>query len=241
MILDYYSVRLKGGQNMGARWWLYPIGAIIGALAGYYFLPELWLIGTIMGMCIGLVLVAALASDRSRANEAPLHWTTNDALKRAIGASGVASLSFELRQVVVEEGDLKLTFYPTGSVPADKEHVAGLALRCVVGLTLPLVAANAKGVRVLPETAEYSVKLGSGVPLRAIVLQSGFNRAGPVQMRSAEEDGEWYVMTTHFTTMDDYQRQLQMQSAVFRTLVPVFETLRQEPIILKPDETVDGN
>jgi hypothetical protein len=135
-----------------------------------------------------------------------------------------------LNQVAVEAGTLLLTFSALDPVPHGKQHAAGLALRCIVGLTLPAVVKRIGSLKIVDRSVSYSVNLGSGVPLDAIVLQSKTDRAGPIQMRSNENDEEWYVSVTHYVTLEDFQRQLQMQQRVFQQLVPAFEDLKRQPV-----------
>jgi hypothetical protein len=217
------------------------LGLAIGVLVGYFALAtELQPWGALGGGLLGLLasglLYRLIQSNQGlgqrRINETDFGWKTSASLARAISQAGVSGLVFELKQVVVEQGTLSLVFYPFGAVPLGKEHAAGLALRCIVGLTLPSLAASISDVKVLRQSADYSVNLGRGVPVRAIVLQAGVDRAGPLQVISSEEEGKWYVSVTHFVETEDYGQQIRMQQRIFQKLVSAFEVLKQQPILL---------
>jgi len=170
--------------------------------------------------------------DHSVVRNPATRWHTNSELAQAIYATGVSGLQFELVEVSVgPDGDLRLKFKPLSVVPAGKKREAGLALRCVVGLTFPAVASSVNGFQVLlmPQ-AEYLINLGSGVRMQAYWVQSGATRVGPFQVTSDESDGDWYVYVIPFGF--NFQ-QVGVQHSIFSKLVSVFEKLKHQPIILQ--------
>jgi len=125
-------------------------------------------------------------------------WQTSNGLEQAIANSGLDGLRFELNAINIEEdyvaGDvLLLTFRSLDPVPQGKEHAAGLALRCIVGLTLPLLNTQASGLRLEALPNSYTVGLGKGVQILPTLIMRGKNVAIPVKTSSRESGNNWYV------------------------------------------------
>jgi hypothetical protein len=155
-----------------------------------------------------------------------LEWRMSAALTSAIAAADLGGLQFVLVGVAVEFGELALTFRPLQRVQGPHARKASLALRAVVGLTLPDVARRVRGIRV--ETggpALYQVSLGDGVPMPTMVLHGGGAYAGPLQVMSGA--GRWQVTVGTFRVMG-------AEDPIFRMLVPAFAPLEHKPLIL-PD------
>lgn len=220
-------------------WWPYLCGAAIGGLLVYYVSPQsppfwLWFIG-----CLGgLIFVSLILKARDKkwlVVSSEINWQTNDSLKQAIAAAGVDGLQFQLVKVEVNpDGDLELRFRSLGMVPVGKERKAGLALRSVVGLTLPLVATSVRDIQVLNQPSLYGVSLGRGVAMPDIMLRFGAYQTGFLRVTSREANGVWYVgVESMRVSVENYWAQLQIQHQIFQKLVPAFEELKQQPIVLE--------
>jgi tetratricopeptide (TPR) repeat protein len=243
--------------------WLYISSAIAGAVLGYFLLQEAsFPLGAIIGGLFGLVIAAVMApritpgkqevSKPSPIKHVPLQegevsspaleWQTSGGLKKAVVDVGLEGIGFQLIKVDVAaaseddlyEGDvLRISFSALNSVPQGKEHAAGLALRCIVGLTLPLVAATIKGLKVDVPDMPYTVNLGSGVPLSLVIFTSKVGQAVSLKAASREENANWYVELKPATLpIGDMRQAERLQKQIFEQLKPAFESLKPQHIIL---------
>ena len=147
-------------------------------------------------------------------------------------ATGTEGLRFQLVATSVVEGELSLTFRSLSHVPSGREEDCGLFLRCTVGLTMPRIVEATGDVNAY-HGVEYSVKLGDGVPMDALVLRCGEDQVGPLQVTSDEDDQGWHVRLKPMAVIASRMReQYEAQDRVFRRLVPAFEQLQAEPVLL---------
>lgn len=168
--------------------------------------------------------------------EPPLWWQTSEALSRAVAATGLKGLRFELIAVGVESEMLTLTFEPLQPVPDQLQREAARALRAVVGLTLPAVASSMRSMKVEVGDSLQQLILGDGVPLPNLTLRCGAVHAGPLRVTSEEADGCWYVTVGPFVSFPmgslNYSRQTEMQNRIFRMLIPAFAPLTYTALTL---------
>lgn len=176
-------------------------------------------------------------SQGSRTDDTP-SWQTSQGLEQAIANSGLDGLRFELSSMNVEEdyvGDmLVLTFRPMDSLPPGKEHAAGLALRCIVGLTLPSLNAQTSGLRLQALPNPYTVSLGKGVQISPTLIMRGKDIAVPVKTSSRESEGNWFVeiKSVMIPRGESAKQFALLQRQLLEGLVPAFETLKPQPVRL---------
>ncbi|MGZ6273966.1 MAG: hypothetical protein ACXWM8_06720 [Candidatus Limnocylindrales bacterium] len=117
-------------------------------------------------------------------------WQTSAKLRDVIRDSAVGGMTFYCQTAEIEAPDtVGLEFVPQVPYPVP-DHLtrpAGLALRCKVGLTLPLVARAVEGAGVSVIDAGWRVNLGSGVPMPAVAIRYGGRLWGPLQVGSEWE------------------------------------------------------
>lgn len=131
-----------------------------------------------------------------------IYWRSSPELNHAVRVVGLSGLRFDLVHIEIAVEDrsgcavkrLTLTFRSACRVPSAVKHSAGLALRCVVGFTFPKPLAAAGNIQVLySDKPEYTIRLASGVPMYAYIIQHGQERYGPLQVVSEEKDDLWKV------------------------------------------------
>lgn len=166
----------------------------------------------------------------------PLWWHTSEALSRAVAATGLEGLRFELIAVGVESGMLTLTFGSLQPVPDQLRRETALALRAVVGQTMPAVASSVRSIKAeVGDRALYQLILGDGVPMPELTLHCGAVHAGPLRVTSEEADGRWCVTVSPFASPRDhfsYSRQTETQDRIFRLLIPAFAPLTYKALTL---------
>ena len=114
-------------------------------------------------------------------------WQTSAKLRDVIRDSAVGGFTFYCQAAEIEAPDsVALEFVPQipYPVPDHLARPAQLALRCKVGLTLPLVARAVPGARVLVDDAGWRVNLGSGIQMPMVTIYYRGNRWGPLQVGS---------------------------------------------------------
>jgi hypothetical protein len=125
-----------------------------------------------------------------------LEWASSRDLAAAIREEALDGLRFALRDIARDgcdetlEPDLTLTFSALATIPAEKRHRAGLALRCIVGLTAPVVAATTPVVRAFLVGDRYTVALGPGVPLPLFMATATGAPGLPLKTTSEERDDD---------------------------------------------------
>ncbi len=240
------------------------IGAVLGGVAGFVLArlapPEAggefgpWLavfFGALVGAQLGLIdhrqalpkfLKKVLGIDVSEwfgqpgtvAGESV--WQTSSALRRAIAGIGLEGMQFSLKQVSVEDGGLLLVFQAFGSkLPRpDRAHEAGLALRCIVWLTFPQVAARAADIEVIQEPGGMGVRLGDGVPMPTVAIRRANHAVGPFQVISDEQTEILRFVCQVVPLVRDFG--MSVTRAADPVLLPVaeeFKKLRQQPVVLR--------
>jgi hypothetical protein len=131
---------------------------------------------------------------------------------------------------------LTLTFTSLRPVPDDLRRETALALRAMVGLTLPAVASSVRGIKPEIHGALYQLMLGDGVPLPGLTLHCGTVHAGPLRVTSEESDDRWYVTVSPLASFSPessgYSRQMKMQDYIFHLLIPAFAPLTDKVLTL---------
>lgn len=244
-------------QPVTGVWISYAVGGTAAALFSFLIFRDIrfpWNVaaGVFCGFVIGLILqlvvravqkgssdAAAPATNlRRESQELAPRWQTSKDLERAIANSGVNGLRFTLSSINIEEDFiasdiLVLTFRPMDSIPSGKEHAAGLALRCIVGLTLPSLDARTSGLRLQSLPTPYTVALGKGVRISPTLIVRGEDLKIPVKTSSRESEDNWYVeIKPVIIPMGGSPKQFAIPRQLLEGLIPAFESLNLQPVVL---------
>ena len=233
------------------------LGAVAGAIYGHFLLVQLgppWdvVIGGIAGLImLGTAWYGALeivrqikqyaVSSGSACEPQPITvsppgipiWQISSSLTEAIARMGLRGYRFQFLGTNVEGGELTLTFRALTPVPKDKVHEAGLALRCLVWLSLPSVVSYTQGIQVEGLGQELAVCLGDGVPVPILAMKMGGDHTPPLQCTSDEKDSRWEVHVKPLVIAgDDFNQQVEAQNRIFEALRPAFNRLKEKPVSL---------
>lgn len=177
-----------------------------------------------------------------------LVWQKSARLVRAMRKVGLEACRFRLVQldvtrdwqdtpIVMPPGSVVLTFQPEQPVPESKWHAAGLALRCIVGLTFPNAVQVTTGLTVgLRSKARYL--LGDGVPIGNYILLRGADRVGPLQFRGTEECRVCRVYITLASSRQDGSVSDEAVVLLMRVMpetLRAFEPLKSVPVVFCND------
>jgi hypothetical protein len=232
-------------------WWAYLIGAITGAVLGGVLLTDMTmplrlLIGVVLGRWIIGSFIASLVNPRDQDRELSgnnlfdhirkVKWTSNASIRNAVQTTGLDDSMWQLIGIGIEaEGSLTLTFQPLGEPPNDKENEISLALRSIVGVTLPIVVSQTPRLTIaLDPNFQYTIRLGDGIPMPAYFIRDGQEQIGPLQVTSEKWDDKWNVYVTpmvyniHSATMSYYS----LQGRILGKVGTTFEILKRKPIVL---------
>ena len=184
-------------------------------------------------------------SDSPR-DEKPV-WIKSAPLLKAISKLELGNAKFELvRTDVLREQhfgttstfpfSLRLTFRQAADsspIPVELEHQAGLILRCIAGLTVPLVASRTPSMQVsVDRELAYSVNVGDGVPLHLFDISVGDCQARFLEMRSDEDEGFFNVYVTPSTeSLKAAIAGTEMRRVVMTRLASAFERFLPVPVL----------
>lgn len=199
---------------------------------------------------------AAAGSSFSSDTSAPggaridLAWQKSARLVHAIHKTGLQACRFRLVQLDVTQewqelpitlppGTVVLMFQPEVAMPAEKVHAAGLALRCIVGLTFPyaVTTTTSLNLQILPMKAEYL--FGDGVPIGLYRVFREPDWVGPLQFRGTEADGVWRVYITLASVHEDgsvSDDAVTRQVRVLPYALSAFEPLTSLPVVFGKSE-----
>jgi hypothetical protein len=241
------------GAGVGTR----IVGVLVGLLMLFpplalLFHSKWWLVLVVPMALVGVLTVFAQAtgrtfcrkcgwsgyarrrgSDREGPGSAsPGSWIQTPELSRAVSDANLSGATFTLRRIDLTDNGLLFAFTSRGDLPEERAHDAGLALRCVVGQTLPAAVHHTRGVSTEDELA-YQVKLSSGVPISAPKLRNAERVTDYLQVVSAEASRLLLVtIKPAFVSSTHSRERAEDNKEVLRQLLPFFRSLRATQIVL---------
>jgi hypothetical protein len=230
------AVRRSGGARAVIAWGQVAAGTLALGAAGYVLRDRFgwaWPWGALVGALIAAVLLERVLSHwRARTQVPAPQWQISAQFAEACQAVGISGLRFEMvHALIAPDQSLAIRFTPLDVVPEDKRENAYMALRCVVALSLPTIAANAPAVQLIDHGRTYDIGVGSGVRVTSPAVRRGKAMLGPLTTVGEIEGDAWWVGLQ--PASPDLKAFISgTQKRVLQPLVAAFDRLRGPTIVL---------
>lgn len=224
------------GQRAKISWGQVAVCTLALATAGYFLRDRLgsaWPWGALVGALIGSLLFERILSRwRGRTQGPAPNWQTSAALAEACRTVGIHGLRFEMEYALIgPDHSLAIRFKALDVVPEEKREDAYLALRCVVALSLPVIAASAPAVELIDHGRDYDIGVGPGVRVPSPGVRRGEAMVGPLTTVGQIEGNAWWVgLEPASADLEAFVSGAQKR--VLKPLVAAFDRLRGQTIVL---------
>lgn len=230
------AVRGQSAERAKISWGQVAVCTLALAAVGYFLRDRLgsaWPWGALGGALIVALLFERVLSRWRAGTQGPLpNWQISVALAEACRSVGIHGLRFEMEYALIApDHSLAIRFKPLDVVPEQKREDAYLALRCVVALSLPVIAASAPAVELIDHGGEYDIGVGAGVRVPSPAVRRGEAMVGPLTTVGQIEGNAWWVgLEPASADLEAFVSGTQKR--VLKPLVAAFDRLRGQTIVL---------